>query len=79
MSFFVNKLGPMPDSSYTDKHVDRTTPAGENRAGPRPGTAAPPAAVAQASAQVKAQQAPAAKAPSPAPAPEPEKKKKGWF
>ena len=79
MSFFVNKLGPMPDSSYTDKHVDRTTADREKLAASRTGTAAPTAAVAQASAQVKAQQAPAAKAPPPAPAPEPEKKKKGWF
>jgi hypothetical protein len=79
MSFFVNKLGPMPDNNYTAGQVDRTTAEREKLAASRVGTAAPAAAVAQASAQAKVQQAQAAKAPPPAPAPEPEKKKKGWF
>jgi hypothetical protein len=82
MSFFVNKLGPLPDdtTNLTNDHIKRTAADRDKLAASRAGTAAPAVAVAQASAQVKAQQAQAGKAPPPpAPAPEPEKKKKGWF
>lgn len=76
MSFFVNKLGPMP-TNRTSNLTSDTAPED-----PRSATFAPAVAVARATAQVKAQEAQGgAKAPQspPAPAPEPEKKKKGWF
>jgi len=82
MSFFVNKLGPLPDgnTNVTHEHAERTAADRDKLAASRAGTAAPAVAVAQASAQMKAQQAQGGNAPPPpAPAPEPEKKKKGWF